>query len=92
MYTFYKILRFLCLRGQELSEFSGFSKCNNEVIACRGVRNFEWKPQLVGGCQRLPLYAKNHIWKPSSFLHQLGTYKQIYIHIYTALCFNSIDY
>ena len=42
-----------------LSEFSGFSKCDNDVITCRGVRNFEWKPKLVVGGQKLPLYAQN---------------------------------
>ena len=65
-----------------LSEFSGSSKCDNDVITCRGVRNFEWKPQLVGGGQKLPIYAQNHIWKQSSFFNQLGIYKQIYTHIY----------
>ena len=95
------LLNFYLLEGRNyarLSEFSGFSKCDNDVITCRGVRNFEWKPQLVGGCQKLPLYAKNHIWKPSSFFNQLGTYKQIYIYTYIqfyiyvySLVFNSID-
>ena len=65
-----------------LSEFSGVSKCDNHVITCRGVRNFESKPQLVGGCQKFPIYAENHFWKPSSFFNQFGTYKQIYTHIH----------
>ena len=84
--NFQNFQNFQLLEGRNyarLSEFSGFSKCDNDVITCRGVRNFEWKPKLVGGCQKLSLYAKNHIWKLSSFFNQLGTYKQIYTFIYT---------
>ena len=54
------------------------SQSENDVITWRGVKNFEWKPQLVVGDQKLP-YAINQIWKPSSLFHQFGTYKQIYI-------------
>ena len=35
------------------------SQSENDVITWRGVRNFEWKPQLGVGDQRLPLYAIN---------------------------------
>ena len=31
--------------------FQGSSNVT-DVITCRGVINFEWKPQLVGGCQK----------------------------------------
>ena len=52
-------------------EFSRFSKCENDVITWRGVGNFEWK--LVVGGQRLSMYAKNQISKPSSLFNQLET-------------------
>ena len=61
----------------ELSESSHFSECENDVIAWRGMKNFECKLQLVVADQRLPLYATNQISKPSSFFNQLVTYKQI---------------
>ena len=87
-----KFSDFYLLEGRNyarLSEFSEFSKCDNDVITCRDVRNFEWKPQLVGGCQKLPQYAKlisgN---RPVSSINSEHTNKYIhtYIHIYIQPC------
>ena len=33
-----------------LGEFSGFTMCDDDVKT--GVRNFEWKPELLGECQK----------------------------------------
>ena len=74
-----------------LSEFPRFSKCDNDVITCRGVRYFEWKPQLVGGCQKLPLYAKKSHLETVQFLQSTRNIQTNITHIYTTLCFN-IDY
>ena len=60
---------------ERLSEFSRFSKCENDGITLRRAKNFEWEPQLVVGVLKLPLYAKKQISKPSSYFNQLRTYK-----------------
>ena len=56
--------------------FSTPSESGNYVITWLGVNNF--KPQLVGEGQKVPIYTKNQLSIPSSFVNQFMTHKHIF--------------
>ena len=62
------------------SEFSGFSKCDNDVITCRDVRNLSGNLNLLAGAKSYPYMPKIAIGnRPVSSINSEHTNKYIYI-------------